>query len=107
MVHVGAVLAEGELVPEGGAGRDGFLIEAGDAVHAIGEEDAVPVNAGRLGEAVGDVDADTVAFDDLDGGAGGAAVVAPAFGLKPGRERVVDLLSGEVENLHAVGHFEW
>jgi hypothetical protein len=43
------------------------LVQAGDAVHAVGQALAVPVDAGELGQLVGDEDAHAVAFDHLDG----------------------------------------
>lgn len=105
VVEVGAVLAEGEFVLEGFAGEDEALREAGDAVHAVGQEEAVPVDAGGFGEVVGDEDANAVAFDGLDGGAGGGAVVAPAIDDDAWEEFLTDGFCDEAKDLDAVVEF--
>ena len=66
-----------ELVDEGLARRDVRLRQAGDAVHAVRQAQAVPVHGGVLRQPVGDEDAHPVALDHLDGRAGRLAVVAP------------------------------
>ena len=55
-----------ELVDEGLADRDVRLVEPADAVHAVRQQHAVPVDRGVLGQLVGDEDAQLVAFDALD-----------------------------------------
>jgi hypothetical protein len=48
VVHEGAGAARHELVDEGLARRDAGLVQAGHAVHAVGQALAVPVDAGEL-----------------------------------------------------------
>ncbi len=91
-----------EFVDEGLARLDLRLGQAADAVHAVGQQDAVPVHGGVLGQLVGDEDAHAVAFDHLDGGAGALAVVAPQVGLDAGRDLAHHGLGDEVEFLDAV-----
>ena len=96
-----AVLAQRELVLERLAGRDRLLVEAADAVHAVRQQDAVPVHRRRRGQPVRDVDAHAIALDRLDHRAVDAAVVAPAQDLQTGGHLVIDLLGDHVEDLHA------
>ncbi len=44
VIHEGAGAARDELVDEGLARRDRFLIQANHAVHAVGQALTVPVN---------------------------------------------------------------
>src|SRR5690606_1626763 len=104
VVHVAAVLAQGELVGVGLARLDLRLRQAADAIHAAGQDQAVPVDGGRLGQVVGDEDAHAVAFHRLQGRAGRAAVVAPAGRLGAGSELVLDFLGDQVELLDAAVH---
>ena len=66
VVHLRAVLPDGELVLERLARLDARLVEPGHAVHAVRQEHAVPVHGRRLGQPVLDVDAHAVALDGLD-----------------------------------------
>jgi hypothetical protein len=79
VIHVGAVLAEREFVSKGLTGFDGLLIQPRDAIHPIGQQDPVPVHAGWLREAIGDVNPNTISIDSFDGRARRRTVVAPAF----------------------------
>ncbi len=105
VVHVRAGLMEGEFVFEGLAGLDGALREAADSVHAIGQEDAMPVERGGGGKAIGDIDADGVAIGRFDQWAVDRAVVTPAAGDEAGGEFVLDFFGDEVEYLDAVDDF--
>src|SRR5712691_2387593 len=108
MVHVSAVLFESEFVFESIAGIYGFLSEARHTIHAVREKDAVPVNGGRGRQLVGDVDADAVAFNGLDGGSVDLAVEPPAIGDKAGSEFVIgDLLCDQVIDFDAINDFPW
>ena len=78
-------------------------VSAGDAVHAVRHEDAVPVDRRRLGQRVRDVDADAIALDRLDHRAGRRAVVAPRLDLQAGRDLVLERRGAEVEDLRAAG----
>src|SRR6266498_613266 len=49
MVHMGAMLFEGKLIFERVARLDGLLGEAGNAVHAVGQENSMPMNGGGRG----------------------------------------------------------
>ena len=102
VVHVRAVLAQRELVGPGLAGLDVRLRQPADAVHPAGQQDAVPVDAGVLGQAVRHEDAHAVAFERLDRRTRRRAVVTPGLHPGAGRELVFDLLRDEVELLHAV-----
>ena len=66
-----------ELVDEGLARLDMRLSEPADAVHAVRQQHAVPMNGGVLRQLVGDEDAELVAFDRFDGRARRLPVVAP------------------------------
>ena len=87
-------------------GGMGFWVSPATPSMPLGKQDAVPVDAGRLGEPVGDVDANAVAFDRFDRRPGRAAVVTPAFGLQSRGELVLDLLGDQVKDLHAVDDLE-
>ena len=53
VIPVGPALAHREPVDEGLAGRDAAEGQPGHPVHRIGQEDPVPMDRGRLGQAVG------------------------------------------------------
>ena len=85
VVHECPRTARNELVDEGFAGLDRWLIQARHAVHAIRQTLPVPVDTGVLGQFVGHKNADAVAFHHLDGGTWALAVVSPQVGLETGR----------------------
>ena len=74
VIPVGAGLPDLEAIDEGLAGRDAGKAHAGNAIHFIGQDDAVPVNRGGHGQAVGDAEGDRVALAPAQDGAGNAAV---------------------------------
>ena len=74
VVPVGAVLAHAEAVGEGLPRRDAGKAHPGNAVHLVGELDAVPVDGGGLAQAVGDADRHGVALAPAQHGAGKRAV---------------------------------
>ena len=84
VVHEGARAACHEFVHLGLADRNRFLGQARHAVHAVGQALAVPVDAGVLGQFVGDEDAHAVALNHLNGRARALAVVAPHVDLEAG-----------------------
>ncbi len=104
VVHEGAAFAQLEFIDEGLAGRDLRLRQPAHAVHAVGQDEAVPVHRGVLGQLVGDEQAHAVAFHRFDGGAGAGAVVAPELGRHAGRDFAHHGFSDEVKFLHAVFH---
>ena len=104
VVHEGARAFCFELVHEGLAGRDARLRQSGHAIHAVGQALAMPVDAGVLRQPVGDEYTDSVAFDDLDGGARRLAVVAPQIGLHAGRDFAHHGLGDQVEFLDVIVH---
>ena len=104
VIHEGARLLQLELVGEGLAGRNLRLVETAHAVHAGGQEDAVPVDRRVLGQAVGHENPDLVALDALDGRPRRLAVVAPEAGGHAGRNLALHRLCGEVKFLPAVFH---
>jgi hypothetical protein len=104
VVHVRAVLTQRELVGPGFAGLDMRLRESPDAIHAIGQQDAVPVDAGVLRQPVGHQDAHAVALHCLDGRAGSAAVVTPGPDLRARRKFMFQLPGDQLELLHTIDH---
>ena len=102
VVHVGAMLTQRELVGVGLSRLDVRLAQAADAVHPARQQNAVPVNGGVLGEFVRHQDPDSVALDRFDGRARCAAVVAPGFHGRAGRELVFNLFGGQVKFLDAI-----
>ena len=72
---------------EGLAAADRPLAETGNAVHATREDDAVPVDAGQRGQAVGDEDGTSVPLDGLNHRAVYGPVVPPAVGTEAARIR--------------------
>jgi hypothetical protein len=93
-----------ELVDEGLARLDVRLRQAADAIHAIGQALAVPVDRGVLRQLVGDEDADLVALDRLDGRPGRLAVIAPEIALHAGCELAHHRLGDEMELLPVAVH---
>ncbi len=67
VVHEGAGPARDELVDVRLAHRDRRLGQARNAVHAVGQALAMPMDAGVLGQLVGNEDAYPVALHHLDG----------------------------------------
>ena len=63
----GAGAAGDELIDEGLADRDLFLIEAADPIHAVRQALAVPVDGRVLRQPVGHKNAHAVAFDHFNG----------------------------------------
>ena len=99
------MLPKRELVDVRFPGRDPFLTEALDSVHAARKDDAVPVHRGGLRKLVRDVDADAIALDRLDRRPGGLAVVAPRIDNHPGCHLVPARFDREVEDLYPLLHF--
>ena len=79
VIHIGAVLPHGKLIPESLARLDRLLGQAADAIHAIGQDDAVPMDGRRRGQLVRHVNAQPVALHALDGRPVDLAVIAPAL----------------------------
>ena len=104
VVHEGAGPARREFVDKGLARPDRRLGEAGDAVHAVGQPLPVPVDAGVLGQPVGDKDAHPVTLHHLDGRARALAVVAPEMGFQARRHLPHHRLGHQVELLGAPVH---
>ena len=102
VIEVGAFLLQSELVDETAAGEDRVLREAGAAVHGEGDIEAVPVHGGRLGEMIVHDDADAVALNDLDGGAGGGAVVAPEIEDLAGEDFLFYWFGDQVKDFDAI-----
>jgi hypothetical protein len=104
VIHEGAGPARDEFVDIGLARWDAGLVQAGHAVHAVGQALAMPVDAGQLAELVGDEEAHTVAFDHFDGRARALAVVAPQVRLESGRHLAHHGLGHQVELLDPLVH---
>ncbi len=104
VIHVGAGLEEVELVRHRAARRNLRLRQSADTVHAVRHAHAVPVDRRPLGEIVGHEDADALAFDRLDRGAGRSPVIAPAIDDHAGREFPLHGLGDKVELLDPVHH---
>ncbi len=106
MVHVGAVLLKGEFVFEGVTWFDRFLSQAGHTIHAVRKEYPVPMNSGRSGEFVGDVNSDVVALDGFDGRAVNLSVETPAVCHEAGGEFVIrNFLGDEMIDFYAANNF--
>ena len=104
VVHERAALAQFELVDERLARLDVRLRQSTNAVHAIGQQHAVPMNGGVLGQLVGDEDAHLVAFDRLDRRPRGLTVVAPQVCLHAWRHLTYHRLGDEMEFLPVAIH---
>ncbi len=78
VVPEGARIGRAEHVVEARAGRDRRLGEVRDAVHGIGQPDAVPVDAGRLGKLVHEPDAELLAALEPQRRARCGTAIAPA-----------------------------
>ena len=77
VIHERAGTRCNELIDESLARPDRRLVQPGNAIHAIGQALAMPVNTRMLGQVVGDEEAHLVAFDDFDRWSRRLAVVAP------------------------------
>src|SRR5262245_57259786 len=97
VVHKRAAALDLELIDEGLS--DGYmrLRHAADAVHAIRDQHAVPMNSGVLRQLIGDEDAYFVALDHLDSRPWCLAVVAPQLRSHAGSNLARHLLGDEVE----------
>nr|ABZ07606.1 hypothetical protein ALOHA_HF4000ANIW137K11ctg4g7 [uncultured marine microorganism HF4000_ANIW137K11] len=104
MVHKGAGTLGLELIDKGLAGRDRRLREAAHAVHAVGQALPVPVDAGCLRQAIGDVDAHTIPLHHLDRRPRALAVVTPQMRLHAGRDLPHHGFRHQVELLDAIAH---
>ena len=104
VIHQRAGLLERELVRERLARRDLRLIETAHAVHAVRDDEAVPVHRGPLGQFVRDEDAHAIAFERLDRRPRRRAVVAPAVHVEAVDELTAHRLGGEMKLLHAAHH---
>ena len=74
VVPIGAVLYHRELVGERFPRFDAIERQAGNAIHLIGQQQAVPVNRAGFRQQVGDLQRDGVAFAPAQGRPGDAAV---------------------------------
>ena len=79
-------------------------VRPGDAVHAVGQKHAVPVDRRRLGQLVGHHETHAVALDGLDRRARRLAIVAPAIHRHAGGKFPLHRLAYEVKFLCAVLH---
>ena len=82
----------------------GGCVRPRNAVHAGRQQDAVPVDGGRLRQLVGHEDANAVALYRLDGRAGAGAVEAPHVHFHPRRELAHAGFGDQVELLDAIVH---
>ena len=106
VVHLSPVLLERELVGERVAGGDVPLVEPAHTVHAARQDNAVPVDRGRLRELVRDQDTDPIALNRLDRRPGRLPVVTPGVHDHAGSDFVPAGFNGEPEHLDAVLHRE-
>src|SRR5690606_15442203 len=58
----------------------------------------------RFAQFVGDKNANDVAFNGLDGGAGRTAVVSPGFDASAGRKFMVNFFSNQMKLFYTVSH---
>ena len=106
VVHERPGLLECELVREGLAGQDFRLIETAHAVHAVRQNEAVPVHRRPLGQFVRDEEAHAVAFECLDRRARCDAVVAPAVDVETVDEFASYRFGDEMKLFDAAHHPE-
>src|SRR5581483_1311734 len=97
-------LMQRELVDEPATRCDWLLTDVRHAVHAHGNFQAVPVDAGGLGEMVLENDSHVVALVHLDRRTWAGSVVAPDFHLAPRNKPSLYRLSYETEFLRSVHH---
>ena len=83
--EVGARIWGGELVGVAGAGRDGFLRNARDAIGGVVESDAVPMNAGLRRQSVLDLHPEHVSGFGSDLASGQAVAIDPGGGGHPAK----------------------
>ena len=93
---------DGEPVGVGLSGGDQLLGERGDAVLAVGDVDAVPVDVGPERQLVGDLDLDLVADVEVDAGSGHHPVVGPRLDDLARAHFPVDDRGRQLEALGAV-----
>ena len=104
MIFKGAGFLHRKFVHVGLARWNLRLIQAAHPVHAVRQQDAVPVHRGVLRQFVRHEDAYFVAFDTFDGRPWALAVVAPKIGLHPGRYLAHHRLGDKMKFLPAVLH---
>ena len=102
MIHEGAVLPQRKFVNIGFTRTDMRLSEAADAVHSIGQKNAMPVNAGVLGQFVGHQNTNPIAFNRFDGRPRCLSIVTPAFHLHTGSKLALDGLGDQMKFFNTV-----
>src|SRR5918998_1485747 len=102
MVEVGSWLSGGELIGKSITRLYGLLGDVGGAVHPIGEDQPVPVDAGRFGQVVGDVYAHPISFGDADARSRHLAVEGVGLDLLVGQDVPLDNGDIQVEDLDPV-----
>jgi hypothetical protein len=105
VIHLRPMLNERKFVSIGLTRRNVLLRDATDAVHSVRQDEAVPVNCGRLRELVRDQDADAIALHGFNRRARCLPVVTPAIDHHPGRKLPSHRLSDQVEFLDPTLHY--
>ncbi len=96
-----------ELIDEGLADSDMRLVQSADAVHAVRQQDPVPVYGRMLGQLVRYENAHLVALDALDRRPWRLSVVAPQVRIHARRKLAPHRLGDQVKFLPAVIHAPW
>lgn len=81
VIPVRSCVGRGELGDERFSRRNGWLGQAGDAVHGMWHPDAMPVDRRRLRQLVLEGHSNRVAVRNPDLGSGRSAAIAPEIGL--------------------------
>jgi len=107
VIEVGSLLVDVELVDESSSRLDWRLADSGLAVEADVVLESVPVNGAWFGKVVVEDDANVIAFVDLNGWSGSAAVEAPEIERLAGKDSLFHWFGDEVEDfgvsVHRVG----
>ena len=102
VVHAGARLPDRELVLERLSLLYRALGEPSDTIHAIGQENPMPVDRRGCLQPIGHVDANALALHPLQDRAVHGAIVAPARGAQSRRKFVLHFFRDHVEHLHPI-----
>ena len=103
VVPVGAGIRHGEIVEKIIARLDGHLRQAGDAVHAVGDPDPVPVHARGLGQVVDKAPRHPRALGHADCRPGNRAAKCPDVCLRILRRREAGASLGSDEVCSGIG----
>ena len=105
VIHKRAMLTQGKFVNIGLAGFDLWLSKAADAIHAIRQQDTVPVNGRMFPQPVGDQQPYPIAFNCFNRRSRCAAIITPAFDFHARCKLLFKLLRDEMKFLDSIFYF--